>query len=82
MVRDLNRIGDRVSASITSAFEVPGENDMEEEWRSSVLKKDCAWVIHTLSTGVCISTQGGQDGVELRSMIDLVQVKKDMLQYV
>ena len=37
---------------------------MVEEWRSSVLKGDCIWVTHTLSTGVCISTQGWQ-GVKM-----------------
>ena len=38
-----------------------------------------------LSTGVCISTQRwqrNQDGVKVKSMIDLVLVKKEMLRYV
>ena len=46
---------------------------------------NCVWLIHTLSTGVCITTQGvarGSHGVEVKSMIDLVLVKKDMLRYV
>ena len=51
---------------------------MVEEWWSSVLKGD--YVGNTL---VCISTQvpKGQDGVEVKSMVDLVLVK-DMLHYV
>ena len=59
---DLNGwIGNRTKAGITGAFEVPGENNnviMAEEWWSSMLKGLCVWVTHTLSTGVCISTEG------------------------
>ena len=39
-------------------------------------KGDSVWVTHILSTEVCINTQGG---VETRSTIDLVLVKRDML---
>ena len=42
-------------------------------------------VTHTLSTRVCISThewERGQDGVGVKSMIDLLPTKKDMLRYV
>ena len=57
---------------------------MEEEWWSSVLKGDCMWVTHTSCTRVCINTQEwqGQDEVEVKSMIDIVLVKKDMPHYV
>ena len=33
---------------------------MVEEWWSSMLKGDCVWVTCTLSTSVCISTQGSR----------------------
>ena len=42
-------------------------------------------VLHTLSIGVYISKEGwlgGQDRVKVKSMIDLVLVKRDMLHYV
>ena len=35
-----------------------------------------------MSTGVCIIVAKGQDGAEVKSMIDLELVKKDMLRYV
>ena len=56
---------------------------MVEEWWSSVLNGDCIWLTH--NTEVCISyTRGtrGQDRVQVKLMINLVLVKKDMLQYV
>ena len=49
------------------------------------MKGDCVGVTHTSSTRVCIGKQwwqGCQDGVEAKSMIGLVQVKRDMLRYV
>ena len=67
-------------------FEVPGEKIlMVEEWWSYVLKRDCVWVMHTLGKEFCISTQGWQvvkTRRGIKSMIDLVLVKKDMLRYV
>ena len=56
-----------------------------EGWWSSVLKGDHMWVTHILSTEVCCGytrVARGQDVLEVKSMIDLVMVKKDMLQYV
>ena len=55
-----------------------------EEWWSFAQKGESAWVTHILSTEVCISTQvaKGQDGVEIKSMINLVLVKRDILRYV
>ena len=43
---------------------------MEEEWWGSVLKGECLHLVPR-----------GQDGVEVKSAIDLVLVKKDMLSY-
>ena len=52
-----------------------------EEWLSCAQKGDSVWVTHVLSTEVCISTQEwqGVKTVEIKSMVDLVLVKKDML---
>ena len=52
-----------------------------EEWWSFVPKGDCVWVTHILSTEVCISTKvaRGRDGMEVKSMIDLVLVKRNRL---
>ena len=56
---------------------------MGGEWWSSVLKGGCVWVTHTLNIRICISTQKWQeDRVEVKSMIDLVLVKRNMLHYV
>ena len=74
----------RVRADITGDFGVSGEHDMVEEWCSSVLKGDYAWVAHTLSTVILheyISVARGLDGVEVKSIIDLGLVKKYMLCY-
>ena len=52
---DLNGwVGDGTIAGITGAFEVPEENDNGRRVVDSV------WVIHILSTEVCISTQEWQ----------------------
>ena len=85
MLRDLTGlIGDRLRAGITGAFGVPGQNENGRIVVESVLQWGCVWVTHTLNTRICISTQGckGQDGVEVKSMIDLVLVKKEMLRFV
>ena len=65
-------IGGRLRAGINGSFGVPGEN---EKWEKST---------HTSNTRICISTQGprGQDEVEVKSMIYLVLVRKDMLCFV
>ena len=57
---------------------------MVEEWYISALKGDCVKVIHTLRTEFAEVHKGGkgQDGVEVKSMIDLVLMKKEMLRYV
>ena len=71
-------------AGITGVFKVPGENDNVRRWWSFAKKGDSVWVTHILSTEVCISTLvvRGRDGVEIKSMIDLVLVRRDMIQYV
>ena len=78
-------IGDKVRADITGAFGVSGENEKGEDWWSSMLKGDCVWITYTLNTRICISKQGWQGAkirVKVKSMIDLVLVKKDMLHFV
>ena len=83
---DLNgRIRDRVRASITGIFGVPGENTNGRRM-----------VEFRAERGLCVGNKyfehkslhkytrlpRGQDGVELKSMIDLVLVNKYMLHYV
>ena len=48
------------------------------------MKGDCVWVIHTLNKSLhkCTKLARGQDGVEVKSVIDLVLVKEDILCYV
>ena len=56
-----------------------------EKWWSSVLKGGCVQVIHTLSTEVYISTQWWQivkTERRVKSMTDLLLMKRDMLHYV
>ena len=57
---------------------------MVEEWWSSMLKGDCVGNTYFEHRSFHKYTRmaKGQDGVEVKSMIDLVLVKKDMLQYV
>ena len=57
---------------------------MIEEWGSSVLKGDCLYVIHITyfkhrSEHKCTTLAMGQDEVEVKSMIDLVLVKRYVL---
>ena len=60
---DLNGwIGDRIRAALLVLLKFQNRMIMVEEWWSSVLF--CVWVIHTLCTGVCISTQRWQ-GVKM-----------------
>ena len=66
MLEDLNGgIGDRVRVIITGAFGVPGENLNGKRVVEFCLHK-YTWVAR------------GQDGVEVKIMIDMVLVKKDM----
>ena len=83
---DLNGwIGDKTRASITGAFGVPREND-----NGTRVIEFCA------ERGLCVGNTyfnhrslhkytrviKGRDRVEIKSMIDLVLVKRDMLPYV
>ena len=80
---DLNGwIGDRTRAGITSAFRVPGENDNGRR-----VVEFCE------EMGLCVGNTyfknrsvhkytivaGGRNGVEIKSIIDLVLVRRDML---
>ena len=58
------------------------DNEMVEELWSSVLKGDCVWVTHFKHRSLhkYIRMVRGQDRVEVKSIIDPVLVKKDMLQ--
>ena len=55
---------------------------IEERW-SSMLKGDCVWVTYFQDRSLYKYTRvaRSQDGVEVKSIIDLVLVKKDMLRY-
>ena len=53
---------------------------VEKGW-SSVLKGDCVWVTYFEHKSLHKYTRV-QDGVEVKSIKDLVEMKKDMLRYV
>ena len=71
-------------ASITAAFGVPGENDGRRVVEFCAVRGLCVgntWFKHrNLHTYTRVAR--GQDRVELKSMIDLVLVKRDRLHYV
>ena len=70
---DLNGyIGVRVRAGITDVFGVPGENENERRVMEFCAERGCVWA----------RVAKGQDEVEVKSMTDLVLVKKDMLCFV
>ena len=73
IMRDLNRwVVDKTRAGITGAFGVPGEIDSGRR-----VVEFCA------ERGLCVSnTYFKHRGLEIKSMIDLVRVKRDILQYV
>ena len=87
LLGDLNGwIGNRMRAGITGAFGVTGENENGRRVVEFCVERGCMWVTHTSNTRVCISHKyirvtRGQDGVVLKSMIDLVLVKKNMLPF-
>ena len=82
---DLNRwIGDRTRADITGAFGVPGENDkgrrvVEEHVERGLCVGNTHFKHSSLHKYTRVAT--GQDGVEIKRMIDLV-LKRDMVRYV
>ena len=54
-----------------------------EEWWSFVKKGDSVWVTYFKQRSLhkCTRVARGQDGVEIKRMIVLVLVKRDMLRY-
>ena len=70
-------------AGIIGALDFQDRTKMGEEWWSSVLKGGCVWVTHTSNTSFHKYTRvaRGQYGVEVKSLIDLVLVEKDMLRF-
>ena len=56
---------------------------MEEEWWSFAKKGDSVWVTHFKHRSLHKYTRvtRGRDGVEIKIMIDLVLVNRDMLRY-
>ena len=57
---------------------------MVEEWWNFAKKEGTVWVTHFKHRSLHKYTRvaRGRDGVEIKSMIDLMLVKKDMLRYV
>ena len=57
---------------------------MVEEWLSFAQKGDCVWVTYFKHISLYKYTRvaRGRDGVDIKSMIDLVLVKRGMLRYV
>ena len=57
---------------------------MVEEWWSFAQKGNCVCLTYFKHRSLhkCTRVARDQDGVEVKSMIDLVLVKRDMLQYV
>ena len=86
MLRDLNVwIIDRMRASITGAFEVLGENDNGKRVVEFCVERGlCVGSTYFEHRSLHMYTRvaRSQDGGEVKSMIDLVLVKKDMLCYV
>ena len=77
-------IGDKTRAGITGAFEAAGKNDNgrrvvefceeREVYVGNIYFKNRS--VHKYTRGA-----GGRDDVEIKNMIDLVLVKRDMLAY-
>ena len=78
-------IGDMTRAGITGAFGVPGENNigrrMVEFGEERRLCVGNTYFKHR-SLHKYTRVAEGRDGVEVKSMTDLVGVKRDMLRYV
>ena len=83
---DLNGwIEDRIRAGITGAFGVPGENDnsrREVEFCAEKGHRVGNTYFKHKSLHKYTRVVRGQDGMEIKSMVDLMLVKRDMLQYV
>ena len=75
-------IGDRTRAGITGAFGVPGENDNDRRMMEFCEERGlCVGNTHFKQRSLHKYTRvaRGWDIVEIKIMIDLVLVKKDML---
>ena len=76
---------DRTRAGITGAFRVPGENDNGRRVVEFCAEKGLR-VGNLCFKHICLHkytrVAKGQGGVETKSMIDLVLMKRDMLRYV
>ena len=57
---------------------------MVEEWWSFAQKGDCVWLTYFEHRSLHKYTRvaRGQDGLEIKSMVDLVLMKRDILRYV
>ena len=76
-------IGDRMRAGITGTFRVPGENENGRRLMEFCGERGmCVGNTSNTSFHKYTRVARGQDGVEVKSMIDLVLVKKDMLRFV
>ena len=85
ILRDINGwIGDRTRAGITGAFEVPGDDSNGIRAWSPAQKRDSVWVTYFKHRSVHKYTRvaEGRESVEIKSMIDLMMVKKAMRRYV
>ena len=83
---DLKRwLGDRTRGSIIGSFRVPGENDNGRRVVEFCTERGlCVGNTYSKHRSLHKYTRVARDkdGVEVKSMIDLVLVKKDMLHYV
>ena len=78
-------IGDRTTAGITGAFGAPGQNDKDRTAMEFYDEKRlCVGNTYFKPRSLHKYKRGarGQDGVVVKSMIDLVLVRRDMLRYV
>ena len=78
-------VRDRKKASITGTFGVPGANDNSRRLVEFHAERELCvgnTYFKHMSLHKYTRVARGQDGVEVKSMIDLVLVKRDMLHYV
>ena len=78
-------IGERVKSSITGTFGVPGKNGSGRRVVEICVQRGlCIGNIYFEHKSLHKYTRvaRGQDGVEVKSMINLVLVKKDLLHFV
>ena len=68
----------------TGVIGVPGENDNGRRVEEFCAERGMCVVTHILNTELCLRTRvaKGQGRVEIKSILDLVLVKRDMLRYI